>query len=128
MSESQVLPQKQAEQQERSPNEQSHAEGVCFTAGMEGAPFGAGVIHSYLGAGRNPPRVVAGISMGALTAAAFQRPYQECLKNPQSEDVRWQWYRRYLQAISENPFDVIWAGIPDQSDFFAEFIPVKDPA
>lgn len=102
-------------------------EGVCFTAGIQGAPFGAGVIHAYLAAGRKPPRVVTGISMGSLTAAAFQRAFRESLKNPAQEDMRWQWYRRYLKAISENPLEVIWSGIPDQSDFFAEFIPVKDP-
>lgn len=106
---------------------QHEDEGLCFTAGLQGAPFGAGVIHAYLTAGRKPPRVVAGISMGSLTAAAFQRAYKECLRDPQTEAMRWQWYRRYLQAISERPFDVLWSGIPDQSDFFAEFIPVKDP-
>lgn len=100
-------------------------EAVCFTAGLEGAPFGAGVIHAYLAAARKAPRIVAGISVGALTSAAFQRAYKE-LKGS-SEDARWQWYRRYLRAISERPFDVIWSGIPDQSDFFAEFNPVRDP-
>ncbi len=106
---------------------QHEDEGVCFTAGIQGAPFGAGVIHAYLAARRGAPRVVAGISLGSLTAAAFQRAFRECQKDPGSADTRWQWYRRYLRSISEKPFDVIWSGIPNQSDFFAEFIPVKDP-
>lgn len=111
---------------EKAENAENAGEAVCFTAGLEGAPFGAGVIHAYLAANREPPKVVAGISMGALTSAAFQRAYRE-LKTP-GEDARWQWYRRYLRAISEKPLEVIWSGIPDQSDFFAEFNPVEDPA
>ena len=106
-------------------------EGLCFTSGVQGLPFGAGVIHAYLAAGRGSPRVVAGISMGSLTTAAFQRAFREA--TPASgaevtEDVRWRWYRKYLRAISERPLDLIWSGIPDQSDFFARFIPVKDSA
>src|SRR5215471_408790 len=52
-------------------------DGVCFTAGITGAPFAAGVIHAYLAADRRPPLVVAGISIGALSAAAMQRAYRE---------------------------------------------------
>src|SRR5215467_1467653 len=50
---------------------------VCFTAGFAGAMFGAGAIHAYLASDRKPPQVVAGISMGALNAAAMQRCYRE---------------------------------------------------
>ena len=60
---------------------------VCFTAGFAGAMFAAGAIHAYLAADRKPPAIVAGISMGALNAAAFQRCYQE-LKPPPSAKHR----------------------------------------
>ena len=120
-------PKATSDKQEDTDQVQHEDEGVCFTTGVQGAPFGAGVIHAYLAAGRYAPRIVAGISVGAITSAAFQRAFRECQKNPGSVDARWQWYRRYLRAISEKPFEVIWSGIPDQSDFFAEFIPVKDP-
>ena len=63
---------------------------VCFTAGFSGALFGAGTIHAYLAARRANPQVAAGISMGALSAAAMQRCYQESMgprrkkKNPRA--------------------------------------------
>jgi hypothetical protein len=50
---------------------------VCFTAGPKAAVIGAGTIHAYLAARRASPRVVAGISLGALNAAAMQRCYRE---------------------------------------------------
>ena len=105
---------------------------VCFTAGMEGAAFSAGVIHAYLAADREPPKVVAGISMGALSAAAMQKAYRDFLSRKNegmdTEAARWAWYRRYLTELSDRPLDVLWEGIPDPSDFFAEMPPVRNPA
>lgn len=105
---------------------------VCFTAGFEGAAFSAGVIHAYLAADRLPPKVVAGISMGALSAAAMQKAYREFQSGAEAgidtEAARWAWYRRYLGEISDRPLDVLWDAIPDPSDFFAEMPPVRDAA
>jgi len=49
----------------------STPDAVCFTAGVIGIPFAAGVIHAYLASGRDAPLVAAGISGGALNAAAM---------------------------------------------------------
>jgi len=105
---------------------------VCFTAGLAGAPFGAGVIHACLAADRKPPAVVAGISMGALSAAAMQQAYKEIYAGPLPklastlEADRWRWFRNYLRTLSENPLKPFWDSIPDQSDFFADMIPIRD--
>ncbi len=101
---------------------------VCFTAGFSGALFGAGTIHAYLAARRTNPQVAAGISMGALSAAAMQRCYQELqsAKAGQEESARWAWFRRYLTALSDQPLSIFWDAIPDQSDFFADFPPILD--
>ncbi|HTS51560.1 MAG TPA: patatin-like phospholipase family protein [Bryobacteraceae bacterium] len=101
---------------------------VCFTAGFSGALFGAGTIHAYLAARRSNPQVAAGISMGALSAAAMQRCYQELqsAKVGQEESARWAWFRRYLTALSDQPLSIFWDAIPDQSDFFADFPPILD--
>ena len=93
--------------------------------------FGAGTIHAYLAADRKPPRVVAGISMGALNAAALQRCYQELESSngadPASREAsRWKWFRRYLGSLIDKPLAVIWRGLPRQSDFAADLPPVKD--
>lgn len=104
---------------------------VCFTAGFSGALFGAGTIHAYLAARRANPQVAAGISMGALSAAAVQRCYQELdrAQQPQEkESERWAWFRRYLAALSDQPLSIFWDSIPDQSDFFADFPPILDPS
>ncbi len=103
---------------------------VCFTAGFSGALFGAGSIHAYLAARRANPRVAAGISMGALSAAAMQRCYQELehAGPQQKESARWAWFRRYLTALSDQPLSIFWDAIPDQSDFFADFPPILDPS
>jgi predicted acylesterase/phospholipase RssA len=108
---------------------------VCFTAGLQGAPFSAGTIHAYLVAHRPPPAVVAGVSMGAVSAAAMQRAYRDVQASaaqqqsgPEQNAARWRWFREYLRAISERPFDVFWNAIPDQSDFFADMEPIKDPS
>src|SRR5437762_6307660 len=73
---------------------------VCFTAGFTGAMFGAGTIHAYLAADREPPAVVAGISAGAINAAALQRCYQELKRSHSTgenrEVSRWSWFREYL--------------------------------
>jgi predicted acylesterase/phospholipase RssA len=117
---------------------------VCFTAGHKGSAYGAGVIHAYLAADRAPPRVAAGISTGALTAAAMQRAYKE-LEDPgpderqrdrrQAEDRRerletrrWRWFRRYLTDITRAPFDIFWKAVPDPLDFFSDRPPVRDLA
>jgi predicted acylesterase/phospholipase RssA len=108
---------------------------VCFTAGVPGAMFAAGTIHAYLAADRQPPAVVAGISLGALNAAALQRCYQE-LEPPtpgrtadqvaKREASRWSWYRRYLNMLTDEPFSAVWNGVPRQSDFAADLPPVRD--
>jgi predicted acylesterase/phospholipase RssA len=109
-------------------------DGVCFTAGIDGAPFGAGAIHAYLAADRKAPAVVAGISMGALNAAAMQRAYRELntkgagAVGDAREAARWSWFRDYVQQLSDHPLNVIWNGIPDQSDFFADMMPIHDPS
>lgn len=41
--------------------------------------------------------------------------------------ARWMFFRKYLNTITDRPFDVIWKGIPDPADFFAELPPIKDP-
>jgi predicted acylesterase/phospholipase RssA len=107
------------------------SDAVCFTAGFAGAMFGAGVIHAYLAADRKPPQVVAGISMGALNAAALQRCYQELEASngadPAAREVsRWRWFRRYLTSLTDKPLGAVWRGLPRQSDFAADLPPVKD--
>ncbi len=97
--------------------------------------FAAGAIHAYLAADRKPPAIVAGISMGALNAAALQRCYQD-LKSPPCgnapadiaarEVSRWTWFRKYLTSLAEEPLGAIWSGVPRQSDFAADLPPVQD--
>ncbi len=106
---------------------------VCFTAGLAGAAFGAGTIHAYLSADRAAPKVAAGISMGALNAAAMQRVYRELLESASKKDpakvteaARWRWFRQYVEALADRPLNVFWDAIPDQSDFFADMIPICD--
>src|SRR4051812_12639205 len=101
---------------------------ICFTAGSQGSPFGAGVIHAWLASDRKTPVVVAGISMGAVSAAALQRCYQELAKDGSGdlEVKRWSWFRRYLSELSNNPLNVIWRAMPDPIDFFADKPPVRD--
>jgi predicted acylesterase/phospholipase RssA len=111
-------------------------DGVCFTAGAKAAIVGAGTVHAYLASRRAAPKVVAGISLGALNAAAMQRVYRdlhEANASPSAttasrDAARWRWFRNYLDVLSRRPFDVLWRAIPDQSDFFADMIPIKDPA
>jgi predicted acylesterase/phospholipase RssA len=108
---------------------------VCFCAGISGAYFGAGVIHAYLASRRRPPKVAAGISAGALSAAAMQKCYAE-LDDEQSQGgacdcasdkkQRWAWFRTYIHALTDNPFAMFWDAIPDISDFFADMPPIKD--
>ena len=101
---------------------------VCFTSGLKGAAFAAGVIHAWLASDRLPPLVAAGISTGAISAAAFQRCYRELEGSaPDSlERQRWEWFRRYLDSVTNNPLSFIWRAIPDPVDFFADSVPVKD--
>ncbi len=101
---------------------------VCFTAGFSGALFAAGTIHAHLAARRPTPRVAAGISMGAVSAAAMQRCYQELdrAKAGEEDSARWSWFRRYLSGLYDCPLNVFWDAIPDQSDFFADFPPILD--
>jgi len=131
------------------------SDAICFTSGFPGATFGAGTIHAYLAADREPPKVVAGISLGTLSAAVMQRSYDDlqqaksklteaenALTNApndaqraqavaQAKDAlpgaRWKFFRKYLATITNRPFDVIWKGIPDPADFLAELPPIKDP-
>jgi predicted acylesterase/phospholipase RssA len=115
---------------------------VCFTAGLRGAAFGAGVIHAWLASDREPPVAAAGVSVGALSAAAMQKAYRE-LESPAPsgqpapppeqagadlERRRWSWYRRYLDAVTNQPLRFLWNAIPDPVDFSAEKPPVNDLA
>jgi predicted acylesterase/phospholipase RssA len=105
---------------------------VCFSAGLTGAPFGAGTIHAYLASDRKPPVIAAGISFGALNAAVMERCYRDMHEaiergQPRSEATRWNWYRRYLSFLLDRPFDVVWDAIPDPSDLIADLPPVKEP-
>ena len=112
------------------PHEQLGADAVCFTAGPKGAPFSAGVIHAFLASDRPAPTVAAGISSGALSAAALERSFRELAQaapnTPEREVARWNWFRRYLETITNSPLDVIWNAIPDPGDFFADKPPVSD--
>jgi predicted acylesterase/phospholipase RssA len=101
---------------------------VCFSAGLKGAPFGAGTIHAYLASDRQPPKLAAGISLGALTAAVMERCYRALDQDKsRTETARWGWYRCYLSFLLDRPFDVVWNAIPDPSDFAADMPPVRDP-
>jgi predicted acylesterase/phospholipase RssA len=106
---------------------------ICFTAGATGLVFAAGTIHAHLAADRTPPAVVAGISAGSISAAALQRCYQELEQARAAgtdgavlEAARWEWFRRYLTALWDEPLRVIWDGLPDQTDFFADRPPIGD--
>ena len=100
---------------------------VCFTAGPQGAYFGAGVIHAYLAARRKHPVVAAGISAGAINAAAMQRCFREMESAPPGDQARrWSWFRRYIQVLTDSPLAPVWAALPDMSDFFADMPPVRD--
>jgi len=102
---------------------------VCFTAGPKGAIFSAGVIHAWLAADRKPPQAAAGISAGALTAAAMQYAYRALECGNQNSDIevrRWMWFRKYLAVLSDSPLEFLWKAIPDPVDFFADRPPVKD--
>ena len=74
--------------------------------------------------------LAAGISTGAISAAALQQCYRELEAiAPDSlslERSRWEWFRRYLDAVTNKPLRYIWGAIPDPMDFFADTMPVKD--
>jgi len=98
---------------------------VCFTAGLHGVSFGAGTIHAYLASDRTPPKVTAGISVGALTAAVMERCYRD-LRESRTEAARWTWFRHYLSFLLDRPYDVAWHAIPNPSDFVADLPPVAE--
>lgn len=107
------------------------SDAICFTSGLNGAPFSAGLIHAYLAAARPPPLIVAGISVGALSAAAMQRCYRELEKANTANDKdqeawRWEWFRRYLHFLTDSPFNVIWDAVPDPVDISSGRPPVHD--
>jgi len=105
------------------------ADAVCFTAGTEVAAFGAGTIHAYLATDRPYPVVVAGISSGAIVAAAMRRCYEELRKSEAGENsARWAFFRRYLEHLTNRPFEVLWNALPDTADFFADHYPIRDPS
>lgn len=102
-------------------------EAVCFTAGAQGAAFSAGVIHAWLAADRKQPRVVAGISMGSISAAAMQRSMHERgTEGQRTEGSRWGWFRRYLDDVTDHPLSVIWKALPDPVDYWSSTAPVRD--
>ncbi len=115
------------ESPESSPSEFSVPcdDAVCFTAGLHGVSFGAGTIHAYLASDREPPKITAGISVGALTAAVMERCYRE-LRSSRTEAARWTWFRRYLSFLLDRPYDVAWHAIPNPSDFVADLPPVAE--
>jgi predicted acylesterase/phospholipase RssA len=112
----------------------SSLEAVCFTAGVDGTPFAAGVIHAYLAADRPPPAVAAGISAGALSASAMAASFEElgaCTAQERTEAKRWRWFRTYLEALSNRPLDVFWRGVPsfaELSTLGGRLRPLADPA
>ena len=117
---------------EQAPTQTEHettggGEAICFTAGSKGAAFGAGVIHAWLASDHSEPRVVAGISTGAITAAAMQRAMEErATAEPRTEANRWEWFQKYLGDILDRPLDVIWKSFPDPVDFLSATTPVRD--
>jgi predicted acylesterase/phospholipase RssA len=98
---------------------------VCFTAGLHGVSFGAGTIHAYLASDRTPPKITAGISVGALTAAVMERCYRD-LRESRTEAARWTWLRHYLSFLLDRPYDVAWHAIPNPTDFVADQPPVVE--
>src|SRR5258708_2360549 len=115
--------------QDRKPG----TDAVCFTAGPRGIPFSAGVIHAWMASDREAPPVIAGISSGALSAAALARACEkrdgvktEALSPDERESRRWVWFRQYLDAITNEPLKPIWDAMPDPDDYFADKPPVKD--
>jgi predicted acylesterase/phospholipase RssA len=110
-------------------------EAVCFTAGVDGTPFAAGVTHAYLAADRPPPAVIAGISSGALSAAAMAASFEELAscheEKERNEARRWRWFRSYLDALANRPLDVFWRGLPSFAEFSTlggRLRPLPDPA
>lgn len=103
---------------------------VCFTAGPRGALFSLGVIHAYLAADRPPPVIAAGVSVGALSAAAMHRSYREMREAPpgEKETARWKWFRGYVSFLVQRPLDVIWNSVPDISDLLAKRPPIRETA
>ncbi len=87
---------------------------------------------------------MAGISSGALSAAALARacqkrdeakalrdqssalPPSQQLSLAELESRRWTWFRQYLDAITNEPLKAVWDAIPDPDDYFADKPPVKD--
>jgi hypothetical protein len=115
------------------PAARKQGDAICFTSGPSGAAFSAGVIHAWLAADREAPLIAAGVSMGSVSAAALEFCYRE-LNNARIpgaghaliEQKRWEWYRRYLSAVTENPLKPIWESIPDPVDFHSTGPPVRD--
>ena len=109
-------------------------EAVCFTAGAAGAVFALGAIHAWLAADRRAPEVIAGISTGAVSAAAMQRCCRDLetakgnaeVGSEKIEATRWKWFRKYLFALSESPLEVIFKAFPRPIDLFADKPPVID--
>lgn len=103
---------------------------VCFTAGHKGAAFYAGVVHAWLASDRPSPGVVAGISTGAISAAAMQRAFRELTAAQKAkkgvEQARWEWFRRYVDKVTDRPYDVVWGGLPSPGDFMADRPPSED--
>ena len=103
------------------------AEAICFTAGAQGAAFGAGVIHAWLASDRKQPRVVAGISTGLISAAAMQRSMHERgSEEDRTEASRWRWFQRYLKDVTDSPLNAIWKALPDPVDYWSPTAPVRD--
>lgn len=107
-------------------------EAVCFTAGADGVPFAAGVVHAYLAADRPPPSVVAGISAGALSAAAFVASFDALQgSRSRSEADRWRWFRSYVATLAHQPLARFLEGLPgytELSTLHGAVRPISHPA
>lgn len=92
-------------------NTTAKTDAVCFTARPDGARFSDVVIHAFLPSDRPAPKLAVGISSGALSAAGMERAYREVNQSdsdaPNREVARWRWFRRFLDAITKAPPDVI---------------------
>ena len=103
---------------------------VCFTAGPRAARFGLGVVHAWLAADRPPPVATAGISLGALNAAALVRALRAvtAAKPEHREAARWGWFRRYVRGRRGALRRLLGEVLPEPKDLFLDRGEAPDPA
>jgi hypothetical protein len=85
-------------------------EHVVFGGAGLSSLFGAGALHAWHVAQAAPPRHVAGVSLGALHAAALAR-WAEL-----GEGERERFLRRYLDFWLEAPAEALLGGLPRRHD------------